>query len=47
LNPCFRSRYFHDSDARTAFKSFVFAIHGLNLSLWDDEGYRDGHYIPF
>ena len=45
--PEFRSRYFDDLASRELFKQFVVEIHGLDLSLWECEGYWDDDYLPF
>ena len=43
----FRSDYFHDSDAKTAFVQFLVDIHGLDLTRWDSEGFWDDDFVPF
>jgi GNAT superfamily N-acetyltransferase len=43
----FRSRYWDDRDAKAAFRKFLFAIHGLDLGLWDERGFWDDAYTPF
>lgn len=43
----FRTRYWHDPQARAAFKAFIRQIHGLDFTAWDAAGYWDDDYIPF
>lgn len=46
-NLSLRSRYWDDRNARAEFKKFLLAIHGLDLSLWDERGFWDDAYTPF
>lgn len=43
----FRSQYWDDEDSKSAFKRFLKAIHGLDLTKWDESGYWDHSYTPF
>ena len=43
----FRQDYWDDLDARRSFKEFLNRIHGLDLSLWETQGYWDYSYRPF
>lgn len=47
MNLQFRSHYWDDSSARAAFKAFIYKIHGLDFSAWDDGGFWDHAYTPF
>lgn len=42
-----RTDYWDDLAARGAFKDFLIAIHGLDLSEWESAGYWDYAYTPF
>ncbi len=44
----YRAHYWDDRRAKEQFKQFLISIHGLDLSLWDEEGYWDDeHYTAF
>jgi GNAT superfamily N-acetyltransferase len=43
----FRSRYWDDCRARDEFKKFLLAMHGLDLTLWEQRGFWDDLYTPF
>ena len=44
----FRSCYADDRRARDAFKAFLVAVHGLDLTLWEQGGFWDHeHYTQF
>lgn len=43
----FRSHYFQDTAARQAFKRFLVAQHGLDLTLWEEAGFWDSDFVPF
>lgn len=47
MNLEFRSHYFQDTAARQAFKRFLVAQHGLDLSLWEEAGFWDSDFVPF
>jgi GNAT superfamily N-acetyltransferase len=42
-----RTEYWNDTEARTAFKAFMFQIHGLDFNQWETRGYWDSAYTPF
>ena len=42
-----RQDYWDDLEARRSFKDFLKLIHGLDLSLWESQGYWDYSYRPF
>ncbi len=42
-----RTGYWDDLAAHGAFKEFLIAIHGLDLSEWESAGYWDYAYTPF
>lgn len=42
-----KTSYWDDPLARGAFKRFIKAIHGLDLSEWESGGYWDNAYTPF
>jgi GNAT superfamily N-acetyltransferase len=46
-NLTFRSDYWADPPARRAFKEFLLAIHGLDLTLWEEKGFWDENYRAF
>jgi GNAT superfamily N-acetyltransferase len=44
----FRSGYWDDRRAKEQFKQFLISIHGLDLGLWEEQGYWDDeHYTAF
>ncbi len=43
----FRSHYWNDPKARSAFKAFILDIHGLDFTTWEQAGYWDARYQPF
>lgn len=44
----FRSGYWRDGLAKRQFREFLISIHGLDLLLWDEQGYWDDeHYTAF
>jgi len=43
----FRSHYWDDREAKEEFKTFLLAIHGLDLSLWERRGFWDDLYVPY
>ncbi len=43
----YRMAYAEDPVARRAFKEFLFTIHGLDLTLWEQKGFWDELYTPF
>jgi GNAT superfamily N-acetyltransferase len=43
----FRQAYCDDPQARTAFKSFLIDIFGLDLTEWERCGYWDERYVPY
>jgi len=44
----YRAHYWDDLHAKELFKEFLLSIHGLDLSLWDEEGFWDDeHYTAF
>lgn len=43
----FRSRYWNDPHARSAFIRFIHAIHHVDFGEWEAAGYWDDDYIPF
>src|SRR5687768_12930919 len=43
----FRTRYWRDLEARTAFISFIKAIHNVDFAEWNAAGYWDDDYVPF
>jgi GNAT superfamily N-acetyltransferase len=47
MNLEFRTGYWDDLEARSAFKEFMVAIHGLDFSEWESAGYWDDAYTPF
>ncbi|MCF7923339.1 MAG: GNAT family N-acetyltransferase [Candidatus Marinimicrobia bacterium] len=42
-----KTEYWHDSQAREAFKTFILNIHGLDFTEWEAQGYWDQVYTPF
>jgi GNAT superfamily N-acetyltransferase len=42
-----KTRYWEDLQARSAFISFIKAIHNVDFTAWDAAGYWDDDYIPF
>ena len=42
----FRTAYWHDLEARRAFKRFILEIHGADFDEWDS-GYWDDDYRPY
>ncbi len=42
-----KTEYWHDRNARTAFKAFMRTIHGLDFARWESAGCWDDAYTPF
>jgi len=42
-----RTHYWDDQQARSAFKDFIFSIHGLDFNSWESAGYWDNAYSPY
>jgi GNAT superfamily N-acetyltransferase len=42
-----RTAYWHDRAARQAFKDFIFQIHRMDFTRWENAGYWDDDYSPY